>query len=489
MDEDQVKVLRMLKDGTISVEEAEALLDALGDEYAGGRAAPETQEGPSGAGAGAGSGGDERPRSFEEPRGRHASCGAWGHPGWPPIGWELSRAVRAAVRSVNEGVRPSIREALRTLRSELAGGADRLSSSKLMGDLFGSVSASEEASFTHAVPAGGRLVVRNPRGDVRVARSADGDVHVRVRKQAWARDDREAREALSRARVTLAPRGAELALDVEPASWEPWQFRFRADLDVAVPGGTPLAVALVSGDIHVREVASELDVTLRSGDLEVETSPKSVRGEVRSGVVRIREAGACALRVAHGDVRLGAVAGPTEVSVVHGDVRLDAAGGDLRAEITHGRLRAGQVTGSARVHVVSGEVTLDSCTGEALGVTVDHGDVDVGLAGPRSAAVRVTSGDAAVRVRGLAPGARVDVDVVSGRADLTLAPEVRATLVAEARSGAVECAVPLRDATRSRTRVEGVHGAADAAIAVRTVSGRIAVTAQEAAGSAASREG
>ena len=96
MDESRQMVLRMLREGKVSVEEAEALLDALGAE---GHDDPGA-EGPRGAGAPEpahvrlGEGPSDRPRGFGP---------------WPSIGSEIGETLRETVRSARQHARASLR--------------------------------------------------------------------------------------------------------------------------------------------------------------------------------------------------------------------------------------------------------------------------------------------------------------------------------------------------------------------------------------------
>src|SRR3972149_1330035 len=136
MSEERVMILKMLKEGKITVEEAEALIDAL-------------SEGAPGAASGA-----------------------------APLGDEIRNVVRKALEGVRppEGLGRSMREVGRTLREELRGAAVEvdLSLHDVVHDLFGLASASEDVEITQPAVPGGRLVLRNPRGGVRLARGRGG---------------------------------------------------------------------------------------------------------------------------------------------------------------------------------------------------------------------------------------------------------------------------------------------------------------------------
>jgi hypothetical protein len=127
MSDKRVMILTMLKEGKITLEEAAALLDALGEERPAAAGDAEREQSP---------GGQARPREREgEPE-------AWSS-SWSTLGQDIGDAVRAAVRSVRTGAEPRLREVLKSLTEEVraAGGAG--SASGIVQDLFGLASASE----------------------------------------------------------------------------------------------------------------------------------------------------------------------------------------------------------------------------------------------------------------------------------------------------------------------------------------------------------
>ena len=231
MDEGRQMVLRMLRQGKVSVEEAEALLDALGAE---GHDDPGA-EGPRGAGTPEaahvrlGEGPSDRPRGFGP---------------WPSIGSEIGATLREAVRNARQHARASLRQALESLKWEVGGAAGECPASGNVHNLFHLASASEDVALSHAISAGGRLVIRNPRGAVRVDRSGGGAVNVRAQKHAWAGDEETARRLLQRVRIEFAASGDDVILNVAAENGDRWRGRFRVDLTVEVPEGVGLRANL-----------------------------------------------------------------------------------------------------------------------------------------------------------------------------------------------------------------------------------------------------
>lgn len=293
MSEERLMVLKMLKEGKVSVEEAEALLDALGEET------------PAAAGGGT-SPGPRTSTEYAERAERFASLGA---------------EIRDVVRKTLESVRPAVsfaysaRRAGRKLRDELRDLNVDVSLGEMVRDFFGLAAASEEMDLRHPIAPGSRLIVRNPRGDVRIGKSTNNEVHVHARKQCWWRTPEAAEGLLHHVQVTMHPEGDDLAVEVGLETVAPQMLRFRVDLTIEVPEGISTEVEVKSGDVRAEDLSGDLDVRIASGDLEVGPHRGAVRGQVKSGDIRVAEAEACELQVKSGDVDVREARGRTLLQV------------------------------------------------------------------------------------------------------------------------------------------------------------------------------
>lgn len=428
MSEERQMVLKMLKEGKITVDEAEALLEALAEEGlppAEGKAAESPQPVESG-----------KVRQGAE---RTASLGA-----------EISDAVRKALERARPGgtmrtsVRASMRDVGRTLREELRGiGADTDGSlGSMVRDLFGLAVASDEVTLSQATAAPGRMLIRNRRGDVRVTRSPDQIARVRARRQVWSHNQAAAEAWLPHVAVTLTPHGSDVVLEVEPTAETSRHLRHRVDLAVGLPEGMGVEVDLKSGDVHVQDLTAELTARIKSGDLSVGPHRGKVRAEIRSGDVTLEETDALDLHVLSGDV----------------DVR--------------------RVGGAAQIRVTSGDVSLEEVRG-SVDLVAQSGDLRLGIHGSPGVRAKTISGDISVTLAALAPGARVALEAVAGDLAVTVAPSIHAGVRAQATAGEIDLAgVSLQDVQRGRGWVEGVVGSRDATIEMRTVSGDLSMRAQ-----------
>lgn len=376
MNEERQMILKMLKEGKITVEEAEALIDALSEAAP----APPEESPPSATGS-------ERVVS---------------------LGDEIRNQVRKALEGVRppEGLGRAMREVGRTLREELRGAAVEvdLSLHDVVHDLLGLASASEDVEVRQPIAPGGRFVLRNPRGDVRLVRGSGSEIHVRARKQVWWRTAEEARSLLGSLQVRATAAGQDVIVEpvVDP---EGRRMRFRVDMTVEIPEGIGAEVDVQSGDVHVEGLTADLEARIASGDVD-----------------------------------------------------------------------AGRVTGSAQVRVASGDVSLEEVRG-AVQALVQSGDLTFVASGSDAVQGKVLSGDVEARLNALAPGARVNLEVLAGDLEVELAPTIRAALRAEATAGDIDVDLPLQNLQKSRRRVEGILGSADATIELRVLSGDLSVGA------------
>ncbi|MDQ7844837.1 MAG: DUF4097 family beta strand repeat-containing protein [Armatimonadota bacterium] len=413
MSDERLRVLRMLREGRLSVEEADALLEALGEAE---MPRPDEEAGPGGAGRGEG-----------EASARHT---AW------PVGADLGERIGETVREALRRARPGLtvaratREALRALREELR--REGIGAPDLVRDLSSFSRARRDVDLTAPLGDGGTVRVALPRGDLTVRETAGREVQVHAQVQVWAPGE-AASDLLDRIRLEVAPRGQDAVVEVHTPGLQGRYGRVRADLVVEVPAGAPVEAVVGSGDVQVRGAAA-CELRVKQGDLTVEDVRGRLRVSVVSGTLSVRRlAGDAALQVLRGDVEVTEAAGAVVLEATSGDVAVRRLRGDLDASVRHGDLEV-SADEAQRVHlqVVSGDVALDLARlrepGE-VSVEVVHGDVEAAL------------GEAAGAVE------------------------------AEVRSGDLAVDLPLEELRRSRGRVEGRLGSGQGRLRFRITSG------------------
>lgn len=123
------------------------------------------------------------------------------------------------------------------------------------------------------------------------------------------------------------------------------------DVNVQLPAGMPLTVAVGSGDADVSDV-QQLDSQVGSGDLHVKRIAGRFATSVGSGDVDANDIGSLSIgSVGSGDARIDGVRGDARVgSIGSGDVTIKRVGGSVRAD-TLG-------SGDLNMHDVGGDLHL-----------------------------------------------------------------------------------------------------------------------------------
>jgi hypothetical protein len=436
------RVLRMLKEGRVTVEEAEALLDALADEG-------ETAPGATTAGHEAGTPGAVGPGD---------QSGAPAGPAGDARG--LLDDIRAAVDvdAIVESVRESLRRSsvdVDRVRDEVRRTAERVRDeaqkaareyrrgwgadiARAIDGLWGMADA--KGAWTHEadLPVGSTFALRNLWGDVAIRRSDDRRLRARATIRAWGRDAEEAAAVREAVQITVSGEGGRHVVQVEPPAAGPRR-RFRVDFQIEMPEGSPVNVEQARGDVDARGVGGALEVRVASGDVTARDVPGTARIETSRGDITVERGRSVDAKTAHGDVELVEVAEGATVSVMHGDVTL---------ERVRGRVVAGSRHGDLTFRSPSGPVGLE---------------------------METTHGDIHAEVRDLIPGTVSRLSAVHGNVTVALGAGARCRIGARVTRGEIHTAGPLRDAARQPRALRGVAGAPEADLEATTVSGDITI--------------
>ncbi|MDI6771506.1 MAG: DUF4097 family beta strand repeat-containing protein [bacterium] len=361
MDEERQRVLRMLKAGRITVEEAEALLEALGEEQVGPAASTGTPDAGTPAARPADARRDDLQGLIDEIM---ASIDVEG----------IVSTVRASVDTVRESLRRSkvdvhrIRGDVRRAAREARRRGIRFRITEAIEGLWGMVGAAGAWSHDAVLEAGQRVTVHNLWGDTRLSASTDGHVHARASIRAWGRDDAEAAATRDRVRITAGSEGQGFAIRAEPRGTGTPR-RVRVDFDLAVPPGISVAVTQTKGDLQASEIEGHLTAHLMSGDIAV------------AGARGILE-----LRTLRGDIVIEAAGGQISAHSKSGDLvlrrptaavalDLSTVSGDVEAEV--GQFVAGSIS---RLATVSGDLTtrLGPRAGCRVNARVASGEIRTG---------------------------------------------------------------------------------------------------------------
>lgn len=429
MSEEIEIVLRMLKDGRVSVEQADALLNALREEGPG-----RTQAGPHVASTRV----QSPPASGESPRSE-----------WRALIDELRTVVpREIIREVTRA-RPVWGSGL----------------SDMVRGLWGLAEGFADSELDESMRSGETLTVHSARGDVRLHRSTDDRLHVKARKRVWAPTGEEARQLAQALEIELrrtvgkagphqagSPQvgGGTVSLAVPRIPERP----VRVDLEIAVPAQVSVELSLARGDLEAAGLDGALTTNIAHGDIVVHA-----------------HGGPLAVGVARGNVRIREVAGETNVDVKHGDVTVEKIRGTLAIQTTHGDI---DVDGCADLAAVAihGDVSVANAT-DAVVIEGKHGGIDLRNIRSHDVRVRTKHGDVSLDVTDLGAEGTLNLGTVRGDIALVVPSGARATIDAAARSGRVTCSAPLQNRLDERGSLRGELNGPGCYVHLRVTSGDI----------------
>lgn len=348
MSEELKRILRMVREGKLTPDQAELLIEAL-------MAKPGEK------------GKRKEEAAFEEAMEQLRNA-------FQGVDW---RRIQHEWRRISEEIREQTRrgweEAARAFR-----GMGRW-------DIDLRLGAVQDVEFDQSIdiPAGARLIVQNVLGDVHV-RGTEGTTQMRVHAEGTIRA-----EAPEQAEMTagawspvIEQRGDVVFVRVARAG------KFAsADVDITVPTGisveiqstagdvlvegtrAPVSVESASGDITVRQATGKVRLISASGDIAVEHSEtESIDTQTQSGDIRCEN---CTGTGAEG-LRARTASGDLVVRQVSArQVSLTSASGDIRLEF------GAPFSGEAHLQTASGDVAIDLPQGSFCTIRVISTDGEV----------------------------------------------------------------------------------------------------------------
>lgn len=409
MSDEREMILRMLKDGKLSVSEAEALLKVLEDEH--------EEEGFSATGpADTGSPGSTKAQaaggeSASSPRAEihHDRDDDHGeHSGRSRFGFNIDLSgISESVRAAMSGVSESLKHAFDGIK-DLDLGAE-------FHRAFGKERAEATLELSHDAAEINAFSVRTDWGDLRVTGGDEETVRVVAKQSAWADSEEGAEAVLEKVAISLtadADGRLELQADVPPEN----RSRVGIDYEISVPKRLVVHAHTRSGDVWIEGVAGTQQVTTLSGDVSVADASADVTVSSKSG-----------------DVIVGTVEGSLTVSSMSGDIGITGLSGELNATTKSGDLRADEVAGTARLRTLSGDVA--------------------------ASIARV--------------GGPIHASAVSGDVGISFPADADLRLRASSTTGDVRCRLPIRVQTHGERSVEGTLGAGTHEVQISSISGDI----------------
>ncbi|HEX7729031.1 MAG TPA: DUF4097 family beta strand repeat-containing protein [Terracidiphilus sp.] len=335
------------------------------------------------------------------------------------------------------------------------------------GDNFFNFFGLPEHSFdqpvqTVQIPANASVQIEIPRGDVSITTSDSPNIEVQARVTAYANSDDEAKKIADGVtpHVTVSGNAVLVRSDANDKS--------RVNLTITVPKTAHTTVNAGRGDITAAGLSGGLNVTAGRGDVHV----NAIEGPV---VVRFNGGhhDFSAHQVA-GDVTLSGDTNDLTFSEVKGKVSVDGEiFGDVHIETVDGNVHIHTSVTQLEIPSLTGDMTLNS---DELRVTGAKGSVRV-TTKSKDVDLSQIYGDTYVENRNgriaIAPAGSYNVEAKNEKGDveLTLPPNVSATLNGTTRNGEAISDFPVTVTGDERKTVSGRIGAGTAKIQLSTENG------------------
>ncbi len=228
-----------------------------------------------------------------------------------------------------------------------------------------------DITLEHPLAADGTLTVENARGDIQIAPSTDGKIHVAAHQVAHVADRAKA-DAFAGARPVLTVHGTDAAVTV------PAHRGVEVSLVLSVPEGVLCTVRNHHGDTAISGLRRALEVHQDHGDVTLDSLGGAVHVVMDHGDLHARALG--------GDLSINGRAEDLTISDVKGKTTLD---GDFLGSISVGGTGGPVVFHSNRTQIeaqrLTGSLSLDSddlrISGVGGGLKIDTRSKDVEVSG------------------------------------------------------------------------------------------------------------
>jgi hypothetical protein len=245
----------------------------------------------------------------------------------------------------------------------------------------------KDVDMDQAVPDDANVNIQNPRGDVTVTTSTDGQMHVRAHQVVHS-SDKDADRIFDEVKPRIVASSSSAVVTV------PSRNGARVDLTVQVPEKSFTTVNANHGDVTIEGLKNNADVSANHGDVKFDNVEGDVHARMNHGDFSAHQVGGHALVDGHvDDVTLSEIKGPVVLegeffgdthleqvgSTVHfhttrTDLDIPRLGGDLTMD--SGDLTASQVSGPVRIVTRSKNIDLSQVAGD-LHIENSDGDVNV----------------------------------------------------------------------------------------------------------------
>lgn len=291
---------------------------------------------------------------------------------------------------------------------------------------------------------GGKLTIDADFGAIDVRSAADDNVSVRVRRAAQLKEDRRAGEVLKNFDVQITHETADVNIEAKfrgpLKQWKRAKKRLDVQFEIVVPRNYAIDLKTADEDISVVDIV---------GDVHVHTAGAGLRLQNITGPVDGKTSG--------GNIDLKAFAGNAALRTSGGNIILAEGTGNVNAKTSGGNIQTSEVIGAINGETSGGNVTLRRCKGGA-DVKTAGGSIEVENDGPVLA--KTSGGSIRCQLQEAVSSQNVllDMETMGGSIDVSLVPDIAATVEARVLGGSVTTEFPVAAETTGIVKPDQLHG-------------------------------
>lgn len=360
MNKDREMILKMLKDGKVTVEEAEALLQVLEEAAEEEKSTSQAKRQPDEAR------GERKLHTDSAKHDEHEEGG-----GGQGFGFRFDQDfdfsfIGDTVKKSLSGLKDTIRSAMEGIKDVDIEAEIKRAFGKEKGHAETELEVSTEGATSLSVPSSS-----GETGDVSLYRSEDETLRVHGVVTSWGSDEEAAQRRAEAVSLSAVIDQGVITVTADTGEGDGIR-RARVDYRIAVPSGISVRIDTVSGDITAEDVDGDCALSTISGDVEACRIGGNLRLRTKSGDLTVEGA--------QGIVSCGALSGDISIEDAFGPVECDSKSGDITVEDVHYSAKITSISGDLEVHMAKAatdaplEIELRSISGDVeLSTPADSG--------------------------------------------------------------------------------------------------------------------
>ncbi len=347
---------------------------------------------------------------------------------------------------------------------------------KPLGDLirkavpdFLTESTLEDIAEVFSVASGGKLTIDADCGGIDVQSGEDDTVSVQVRRTAQMKANRRASEILKNFDVQIAHEASDVKIEAKfegtAKRWKKMKNDLDIQFDIIVPRHYTLDLKTANADISVANITGDVKVETFSAGLHLQ----NITGRI-DGVTSV------------GNIDLKAFDGDVMLQTKGGNIALEGGTGNVKARTSGGSLQIIDVTGAVNGKTSGGGITLRDSKGGA-DLKTAGGSIEVENDGPVLA--KATGGSIRCQLQEASSSQNLllDLETAGGGLNVSLIPDIAATVEAKVLGGSVTTEFPVVVETAGAVKSNELQGTINGGgplLRLRSIGGNIILRKTEA---------